>query len=283
MINKPRKLWAAGLLTLLTTGLGHLYAGSPKRGLILFGIERCLLIVFAVSALVIVPDLILMVPAFICGLAFTVFCVTDAISIAKRKKENYELTKYNRWFVYVGYVVGLFLVSTIVSAGVKANLIQAYKIPSGAMIPTLLIGDHILVNKLIYKTSEPKRGDIIVYPYPEDPSREFVKRLVAVEGDVIEIREKRLYINGKEQSEPYKINTDPVNSRDQRDNFSPVTVPPGKLFFMGDNRDQSYDSRFYGFVPKNTIKGKVMSLYWSWDNVNHMVRWDRIGKPVQQL
>jgi signal peptidase I len=282
LINKPRKPWVAGLLTILTRGLGHLYAGNPKRGLILFGIEQCLLIVFAVSALIIAPNLVSMVLALIGGLAFTVFCVVDAVSIAKGKKENYELAKYNRWFVYVGYVVGLsFLVSTLLSAGVKASLVQAYKIPSGAMIPTLLIGDHLLANKFIYKTAEPNRGDIIIFPYPEDPSRDFIKRLIAVEGDIIEIKNKRLYINGKEQSEPYIINTDSGGQRDQRDNFGPVTVPPGKLFFMGDNRDQSYDSRFWGYVPKDTIKGKAMSLYWSWDNVKHAVRWDRIGKPVE--
>lgn len=282
MINKPRKPWVAGLLTILTRGLGHLYAGNPKRGLILFGIEQCLLIVFAVSALIIAPTLFSMAVALIGGLAFTVFCVVDAASIAKGKKENYELAKYNRWFAYVGYVVVLsFLVSTLLSAGVKASLVQAYKIPSGAMIPTLLVGDHLLANKFIYKTEEPKRGDIIIFPYPEDPSRDFIKRLIAVEGDIIEMKNKRLYINSKEQSEPYIINTDSGGPRDQRDNFGPVTVPPGKLFFMGDNRDQSYDSRFWGYVPKDTIKGKAMSLYWSWDNVTHKVRWDRIGKLLQ--
>ncbi len=282
MTNKPRRPWIAALLTLLTRGLGHLYSGSPKRGLILFGIEQCLLIVFAVSVLIIVPNPASLVFALVGGLAFIVFCVVDAVSIAKKHKENYEVAKYNRWFVYVGYVVVLsFLVSTLVSAGVKANLIRAYNISSGAMMPTLLLGDHILVNKLIYKTAEPKRGDIIIFPYPEDPSRAWLKRLIAVEGDIVEIRDKRLYINGKEQSEPYKINTDSSSFRDPRDNFGPVTIPPGKLFVMGDNRDQSYDSRFWGYVPKDTIEGKVMSLYWSWDKVNREVRWDRIGKPVQ--
>jgi signal peptidase I len=105
--------------------------------------------------------------------------------------------------------------------------------------------------------------------------------LIAVEGDVVEIKDKRLYLNGKEQAEPYIINTDNGIRKDIRDNFGPVTIPPGNLFFMGDNRDQSYDSRFYGFVPKNTIKAKAMSLYWSWDGVAHKVRLDRIGKLVQ--
>ena len=149
------------------------------------------------------------------------------------------------------------------------------------MIPTVLVGDQIIANKYIYKTAEPRRGDIIIYPYPEDPSRIFVKRLIAIEGDIVETINKRLYLNGKEQSEPYIINSDRGHIEDTRDNFGPVTVPSGMLCFMGDNRDQSYDSRFYGFVPKKTIKGKAISIYWSWDAVSHTVRWDRIGKLIK--
>jgi signal peptidase I len=282
MNNKPRRPWVAALLTLVTRGLGHLYAGAPKRGLILFGIEQFLLVAFAVITLVVIANIIFLIFAVAGGFAFTVFCVVDAVSIARRKKANYELAKYNRWFAYVGYVVVLsVLISSLLSVVIKANLVQAYKIPSGAMIPTLLIGDHLLANKYIYKTAEPTHGDIIIFPYPEDPSRDFVKRLIAVEGDVVEMKDKRLYLNGKEQMESYIINTDNRIRKDVRDNFGPITVPPGNLFFMGDNREQSYDSRFYGFVPKNTIKGKAMTLYWSWDSVAHKVRWDRIGKIVQ--
>jgi len=281
-MNKPRKAWIAGFLTLLSRGLGHLYAGNLKRGIILFAIEEILLIIFAVSALIIVPNLIFLLVALICSIAYVVFCIADAVSIARQKKETYELTNYNRWYSYIGYFVVVSLtVSSLISIGVKAFIIQAYRIPSGAMIPTLLVGDHILANKFIYKTSEPKHGDIIIFPYPDDPSRDFVKRLIAVEGDLIEIKDKRLFINSKMSSEPYIINSDSGVIREQRDNFGPVTVPPGKLFFMGDNRDQSFDSRFYGYVPKESIKGKVMSLYWSWDQVKQTVRWDRIGKAIQ--
>ena len=222
MNNKPRRPWVAAILTLIFRGLGHLYSGAPKRGLILFAIEQVLLITFAVIALVIVLNTTFLIIGIIIGFAFTIFCVVDAISIANKNKEAYELAKYNRWFVYVGYVVAFsFLVSMLVSSVVKANLVQAYKIPSGAMIPTLLIGDHIFANKFIYKTTEPKRGDIIIFPFPEDTSRDFVKRLVAVEGDVIEMKLKRFYINGKEQLEHYKIHTDSGGHRDARDNFGP--------------------------------------------------------------
>ena len=281
MNNKPRRPWIAALLTLLSRGLGHLYAGNPKRGLILFGIEL-LLIVSLMSVVVIIPNIITMLFVVVSGLAFLIYCIIDATSFARKNSENYELAKFNRWFVYVGYYVVLSLfVSTLVSFIIKTNLTEAFKIPSGAMIPTVLIGDHILANKFIYKTAEPKRGDIIIFPYPKDPSRNFIKRLIATEGVVVEIRAKRLYLNGNQQTEPYIINSDNEIRTDVRDSFGPITVPPGMLFFMGDNRDQSYDSRFYGFVQRKTIKGKAIILYWSWDRVNYQVRWDRIGKVLK--
>ncbi len=281
MTGKPRRPWLAALLTLLTRGLGHLYVGNPRRGLILCGIEQ-LCTVALVAIIIIVPNKLSLLFAVFGGIAYIAYCIFDAVSIAKKNKDNYELKKYNRWFVYIGYVIIMsVLVSTLVSAGIKANLVESFKIPSGAMIPTLLIGDRLLANKFIYKTTEPKRRDIIIFPYPDDPSRTFVKRLIAVEGDVVEIRNKKLFVNGKEQEEPYIINTDSGISKETRDNFGPITVPPGKLFFMGDNRDQSYDSRFYGYVSKDTITGKAIILYWSWNKETSTVRWDRIGKLVK--
>ena len=285
MDNKPRRPWIAVLMTLLSRGLGHLYLGNPQRGLILFGIQECLFILFAVSALIIVPNLVFLVFVLVCSIAYVGFCVADAVSIAKIKREHYELTKYNRWYFYVGYfIIFSIFVSALVSAGVKAYLIQAYKIPGGSMIPTLLIGDHLLANKFIYKTTEPKRGDIIIFPLPEDPSREWIKRVVAVEGDTIQMINQKVYINGKYIDEPYTQHTDTLVRAGQlepRDNFGPYLVHKGKLFVMGDNREQSFDSRFWGYVSRDTVKGKAMSLYWSWNSISTHVRWDRIGKPVQ--
>jgi signal peptidase I len=179
---------------------------------------------------------------------------------------------------------------------IRAYFVQAFKIPSGSMIPTLLIGDHILVNKFIYGTTipfsdkrvlvfrKPEKGDIIVFKYPEDPSRDFIKRVMAVEGDVIESRNKVIYVNGTPLKEPYAQHTDNyVRSRelDVRDNFGPITVPKGKYFMMGDNRDQSYDSRYWGFVDRKEIKGEAFIIYWSWDSKKHWPRFDRIGKLVK--
>lgn len=184
----------------------------------------------------------------------------------------------------------------ILALFIRAYFIQAFKIPSGSMIPTLLIGDHILVNKFIYGTRlpfsdkrvlalrKPRRGDIMVFKYPEDPSRDFIKRVAAVEGDMIESRNKVIYVNGQPVSEPYTQHTDAYSSptgMEPRDNFGPLTVPKGKYFMMGDNRDQSYDSRFWGYVDMKDIKGEALIIYWSWDGKKNLPRVGRMGRLVK--
>jgi signal peptidase I len=184
----------------------------------------------------------------------------------------------------------------ILALFIRAYFIQAFKIPSGSMIPTLVVGDHILVNKFIYGTKlpfsdkrflvirKPARGDIIVFKYPEDPSRDFIKRVIAVEGDVIESRDKIIRVNGKAVEEPFVQHTDnslKPQGMDPRDNFGPIMVPEGKYFMMGDNRDQSYDSRYWGFVDIKQIRGEALVIYWSWDSKAHWPRLGRIGRVVK--
>jgi signal peptidase I len=176
---------------------------------------------------------------------------------------------------------------------IRAYVVQAFKIPSGSMIPTLLIGDHILVNKFIYGTKipfsdkkilvfkNPRKGDIIVFKYPENPKRDFIKRVIATEGDVVEEKNKVVYVNGKPLNEPYAQHTDKNILFDRRDQFGPIKVTEGKLFVMGDNRDQSYDSRYWGFVDKSYVRGKAFILYWSWDKTKHWVRFNRIGRLIE--
>ena len=175
---------------------------------------------------------------------------------------------------------------------IRTSIVQAYKIPSGSMIPTLLIGDHLLANKFIYgpqipfinkrlfDLAKPRRGDIVIFPSPEDPGKDLIKRVVAVEGDMIEERDKQIFINGKPTDELYAQHTD-TSLLDPRDNFRPYLVPMGKLFVMGDNRDQSYDSRFWGCVDTKDIKGKAFILYWSWDSERHLPRFNRIGHVIR--
>lgn len=178
---------------------------------------------------------------------------------------------------------------------IRTYIVQAFKIPSGSMIPTLLIGDHILVNKFIYGTSlpfsdkkvlvftEPKRGDVIVFKYPEDLSKDFIKRVIGVGGDVIQEKNQVMFVNGKPLREDYTQHTDgnSLDGAEPRDNFGPYLVPNGKLFVMGDNRDQSYDSRYWGYVDLKLVKGKAMIIYWSWDSIKNFPRFERIGHIIK--
>ncbi len=184
------------------------------------------------------------------------------------------------------------VIAVVLALFIRTFVIQAYKIPSGSMLETIQLGDHILVNKFIYgikipfihKTlihiTNPKRGDIIVFIPPDAPDKDYIKRVIGIPGDVIQIKNKQLYRNGKLVKEPYVMHTDPnilPASVSPRDNFGPVTVPPGHLFMMGDNRDDSLDSRFWGFASLNMVEGKAMFIYWSWDSQDFRVRWSRFG------
>ncbi len=196
------------------------------------------------------------------------------------------------------------LVAILLALLIRTFAVQAFKIPSGSMKQTLLIGDHILVNKFIYgvkvpfsKTTiipfkKPKHGDIVVFKFPIDPEKDFIKRVVAIAGDKVEIRNKQVFVNNIKADSNFAQFTDsfivpgcPLGSRKdapcRKDNFGPIKVPENKLFVMGDNRDQSFDSRFWGFVDLKAVSGEAFIIYWSWDNNNFGVRWKRIGRMLK--
>ena len=188
------------------------------------------------------------------------------------------------------------LVAIVLALFIRTFIIQAFKIPSGSMKQTLQIGDHILVNKFIYgiklpflmttivPIKNPKRGDIVVFKFPEDPDKDFIKRVIGIAGDVVESRDKQVYINHKRLNHDYGIHTDSniiSGGVQPRDNFGPVVVPENSLFVMGDNRDHSYDSRFWGFVDLKALRGKALIIYWSWDKENFGVRWNRLGQILK--
>jgi signal peptidase I len=207
------------------------------------------------------------------------------------------------------------VIAIVLALIIRMFVVEAFKIPSGSMIPTLLVGDHLLVNKFIYKFTEPKRGDIIVFKYPDDPSRNFIKRLIAVGGDTVELRDKVVYVNGAKHNESYVQHISPdvlPPEYSPRDNFGPISVPPNSYFMMGDNRDSSLDSRFWKnrFVNRRAIVGKAFIIYWSWKHdegssqnqaeaftdkvirygktivyyISHfpsVVRWNRLGRLVK--
>jgi len=186
------------------------------------------------------------------------------------------------------------LVALFLALFIRSFMVQAFKIPSGSMLPTLQIGDHILVSKLAYglrlpypfekvlvSWSQPHRGDIVVFVFPRDRDKDFIKRVVAVEGDTVEVRHKQLYINGEKVEDSHAYFAEGYREKpDSRDNLSPRTVPPRHLFVMGDNRDHSHDSRFWGFVSLDEVKGKALVIYWSWDGQDRWVRLERIGDII---
>ncbi len=198
--------------------------------------------------------------------------------------------KKNRKSVFWEYVEALLWAGAVALITITF-IVQAFKIPSGSMLQTLQIGDYLLVNKFLYGLKKPftddyliegkapRAGDVIVFRYPKDPSMDYIKRIVGVPGDTLEMRDKQLYRNGVKVEEPYVQHVNP-GSRSELDNFPPITVPPGKYFVLGDNRDESADSRVWGFVDRNAIRGKAWRIYWSWNGFKD-IRWNRIGHLVE--
>jgi signal peptidase I len=228
----------------------------------------------------------------------------------RQKKKSF----YKEW-------IEPFLIAAVVALFIRQFIVEAFKIPSGSMIPTLTIGDHLLVNKFVYgpripftdsrlfSWKEPKRGEIIVFKYPENEEKNFIKRIVGVPGDKIEIKNGKLFINdqmvpvtelgdyeGKDQSGGLPFYSKPklleerlgtvqhriLYLRDQSGyNFGPKIIPRESVFVMGDNRDNSQDSRVWGFVNYSKILGRALIIYWSWDGNGRWVRWERIGTLIR--
>ena len=180
--------------------------------------------------------------------------------------------------ILVGMLIGASFLT------IRFFVLQPFRIPSGSMEPTLLPGDHIIVNKLPGARTDIRHWDVIVFPLPNDPQETMVKRVVGLPGDVVELRDKILYVNRMPLEEDYVVHKDsfvlPLKLT-HRDNTGPIRVPPNTLFVLGDNRDASFDSRFWGLVDAGSVIGLVKRIYWSWDEEKNKVRWRRIGKPVR--
>jgi len=177
-------------------------------------------------------------------------------------------------------------------------VVQAFTIPSGSMMDTLLVGDYILVNKFLYGPEipfteqrvpglrDPQRGDIIVFKYPQDEKRDFIKRIVGTPGDTVQVRGHQVYVNAQPIREPYvkRAEGSPPSTGQTYCGYAygcePTVVPPNSYFVMGDNRDNSQDSRYWGFVKRDKIKGKAFLIYWSWDSDRHWLRWWRLAHYI---
>lgn len=215
--------------------------------------------------------------------------VTETGAAKSKGESQAETTKKAKaikpvWREYLEAIA----VAVLLALVIRTFAFQAFRIPSGSMEDTLLVGDYLFVSKFLYGAEvpftggarlpairQPKHGDIIVFRYPEDPSEDFIKRCVGVPGDVIEVRDKILYVNGEAQDEPYVKHVS-RSIRSGVDNFGPVTVPEGKYFMMGDNRDNSRDSRVWGFLDHSLIRGKALFIYFSWDSARTGIRFSRI-------
>ncbi|MDH4228464.1 MAG: signal peptidase I [Nitrospirota bacterium] len=279
---KRRNPWLAALLAASWIGMGHLYSGRPR----------------AAIALVVIPDLILPgllvvwmllngppVPALslylglwgVVWLGQTVW----AVRIARQAGDGYPLQRCNRLVVYAGFV----LLTTLANVGIgeaQRLVFQTHSIPGDSMSPTLEAGERVLVTIRATRDRAPQRGDIVVFAYPGEPHRLLVKRVIGLPGDHIEIVDKSVYLNGKPTTVPLAWHSDPTTypaGANPRDNMSGITVPRGHYFVLGDNRDQSLDSRFFGFVPQTDMQGRARLIFWSFSDWE--VRWERMGVALR--
>jgi len=154
------------------------------------------------------------------------------------------------------------VIALVLAFLIRSFIVETFWIPSGSMEPTLMVGDRIMAYKIFYGINRVKRGDIIIFKFPLDPKKDFVKRVIGLPGDTIEIRKKEVYVNKKRLIEPYAVHSDNWDTGFPRDEYGPVKVPPDSLFVLGDNRDSSEDSRYWGYVPKENIIGKAFLIYW---------------------
>jgi signal peptidase I len=242
MENKPRKPWIAGLLSVIQPGLGQIYNGEIRKAVIIYFLP--ILVLTTAIILCLNGDVIrfILISSTLLIPFYYIFVFIDAYRTAKKYSNQYSLKKYNNVIAYIGICLLVSIVSNSLFAAAKHNVVQAYKFPSGSMEPTLLNGDQILVDRT-KSARNPNKGDIIVFEYPEDPSKDFVKRVIAVGGETVEVKNKALYVNGKVMAELYVVHNDvdifPA-SQNPRDYFGPHVVPSGSYFVMGDNRDKSY-------------------------------------------
>ena len=194
------------------------------------------------------------------------------------------------------------VIAVILALFVRTWVVQAFKIPTGSMENNLLIGDHLLVNKFVFSPTRSsieravlpvrdiRRGDIVVFKYPEEPERDFIKRVIGLPGETIELKNKKVHVNGQPLDEPYVHFLTPpsndyqeVTAYDLRERFGPVTVPEDKYFVMGDNRDNSQDSRYWGFLPRSYVKGKALLIYWSYESGREDYVDEGLGASIKRL
>lgn len=284
----------ACLLSVAATGLGHIYCGRLVKGLILFFVSFVFAPVIVAAANAASSDFMLAIVIGSLGLMFAVFfyAVVDAGLLA-RKLKSYHLKEYNRWYLYVLLVVVAITYPTNLAHSIRAHVVQAFNVPSRSMSPGILPGDYVLLNKAAYKVQAPRRGDVVIFTHPDDRRLNYVKRIIAMPDETVEIRDNVLLVNDqplysaaragsvpdfktddgqvvmmeKGDSTVYPIIVDSTKPQ----NMDKIKVPHGHCFLLGDNRGQSVDSRNFGPVPMSDIQGRLDYIYWPSGN------WSRMG------
>jgi signal peptidase I len=342
MSEVRRKPWLAGLLSLFVPGLGQVYNGQGLKGVLfycLYGIVGLACLVFLFTLSLAPLDIVLPLGIILAG---HLYILMDAIKTARHKRATFQPKSYNKWYIYLAILVLAAFVIQPTAASTIRKVCQAFKIPSGAMEETLLIGDHILVDKFRLRFMPLQRFVIIVFHYPWEQERVFIERLIALPGERVQLRNRQVYINEQPLQEPYAQymaargqaepfgpiivpkRGDTIEIRSDQQlyvNAEPVSIPPGRYyprdhgdamtgfavfygplfpvgttlqkpigplvvqddyyFTLGDNRDNSKDSRYWGFVPHANVLGVAKRIYWSWDRHAKWVRWERIGQDIR--
>jgi signal peptidase I len=261
--KKKRNPFLAGLLSLLFTGLGQVYNGKAGLGIAFFLISGALFLLWGVLG---GPHHFIGLVAYaIAGIVLWLFIAIHAFIQARRMRET-ELKRYQKTAVYAFFII-ISLGSIFVPARMWMSPflgISPYKMATASMLPTLQKDDCLMTNRRAYRSQAPKRGDLIIFEYPQDPAKHFVMRVIALEGETLEIKNKQVFIDGEPLQESYKVQEDAAMV-DTRDNLSPLKTPAGHCFVLGDNRDNSNDSRFWGALPLINIKGQALYIYWAKD------------------
>jgi signal peptidase I len=293
---KRSPVWAV-ILSVAATGLGHIYCGRMVKGLILFFAGFAFAPVIVLTARNTASALVLGLVGGSLLLLFGIFiyAVIDAGLLARRIGRGYQIKEYNRWYVYLLFIVVGLSYPTNLASSIRENILQAFKIPAQSMAPGIQRGDRIFLNKAVYRIKAPARGDVVVFLYPDDRRLYYIKRIVALPGDTIEMRGNRVLINDQplSYSKPAPgpaLNFDPGSTIQalEEDNHGhgypilvdgarpvdlpKITVPHGTCFVLGDNRSQSKDSRTFGPIPLADVKGRVDYIYWP------ALSWSRFGR-----
>lgn len=298
---KKRNPIIATLWSIFTPGIGQVYNGQIIKGGIYYLMS--LLLPLSLGLIGLQYSFYGMVCFVLLVIGFRLVIIGDALVVSIKKKEI-SLKPYHRWYFYLIFTIIILVISVFSEDFMRYQVLgaKAYKVPSAGMSPTIVVGDHIMTNLKYYKNNKPQKGELIVFRSPDDSKKDYVRRVIGTEGDTVEIKNKKVFVNGKEVVEPYaKYADDTVYPAPKlysfqeeyqkaweqgsftpaklhigtvRDNFGPVTMPVSKIFVLGDNRDGSYDSRFFGCVDVSQIKGRAIYIYWSKNK-------DHIGLRIQ--